>query len=84
MVATSVGDLPNVIADGVSGALVAPGDEAALAGTLTRLATQPDLRARLAREASAVVRARFGQDAMIDAYLDAYGLPVDARALPSA
>lgn len=80
VVATSVGDLPNVIVDGRSGRLVAPGDDAALADVLAHLASHADDRAALARAGRDVVAARFSQDGMIDAYLDAYGLAAAAPA----
>jgi glycosyltransferase involved in cell wall biosynthesis len=57
VVASRAGDLPDVIADGVSGMLVPPGDDAALADALARLARDPALRARLGAAArEAVVR----------------------------
>src|SRR5919106_1961926 len=47
VVATAVGGIPEVVADGVSGLLVPPGDPAALAVALGRLAASPALRARM-------------------------------------
>jgi glycosyltransferase involved in cell wall biosynthesis len=77
--ATRVGDLPDVIDDARSGYLLAVDDDSALAAVAERLAGQPSERARLGDTARAEVRARYSQDAMVDAYLDAYGLPSSAR-----
>lgn len=47
VVATRVGGVPEVVADGESGCLVPPEDVSALAGALARVANDADLRARL-------------------------------------
>ncbi len=55
IVAAGIGQLAQVITDGVTGLLYPPGDTAALAGVLSRLKGDPDLRGRLgqaAREAA--------------------------------
>jgi glycosyltransferase involved in cell wall biosynthesis len=49
--ATTVGGVPQVVTDGVNGLLVPPGDPAALAGALSRLCSDPDLRAKLGGQA---------------------------------
>lgn len=51
VVASRVGQIADVIEDGESGLLVAPGDPHALAGALARLHADADLRARLGRAA---------------------------------
>lgn len=51
VVASRVGQIADVIQDGESGLLVAPGDPRALAGALARLHADADLRARLGRAA---------------------------------
>ncbi|RFU20423.1 glycosyltransferase [Geodermatophilus marinus] len=48
VVASAVGGIPEVVRDGETGLLVPPGDVAALAAALDRLAGDPQLRARLA------------------------------------
>jgi glycosyltransferase involved in cell wall biosynthesis len=53
VVATNVGGIPEVVEDGVEGLLVPPEDPAALAEALSRLAADPELRARLAAAARA-------------------------------
>jgi glycosyltransferase involved in cell wall biosynthesis len=47
VVASRIGGLPEVVADGRSGLLVDPGDPKALAGALTRIANDDELRTRL-------------------------------------
>jgi glycosyltransferase involved in cell wall biosynthesis len=51
VVATLVGAVPEVFADGETALLVAPGDTVALAGAITRLMDNPELHATLARNA---------------------------------
>ncbi len=47
IVATEVGGVPDVVGDGVEALLVAPGEPAALAAALSRLAGNPELAERL-------------------------------------
>lgn len=44
VIATRVGDIPLMVPDGRCGLLVDPGDEEALANSMIRLATEPELR----------------------------------------
>jgi glycosyltransferase involved in cell wall biosynthesis len=59
VVAAAHGGLPEIIRDGVTGRLVAPGDHRALATTLAALADDPGQRERLGAAAAADVRGRF-------------------------
>ena len=59
VVATSVGGVPEMIEDGVSGLLVPPGDADALAEALRRLIKDAPLRARLAGAGRECVERRF-------------------------
>jgi sugar transferase (PEP-CTERM/EpsH1 system associated) len=72
VVATRVGGNPELVVDGVTGALVAPGDEAALAEALARYAGDPGLRR--AHGAAARTRAveEFSIEAMMKRYSDLY------------
>jgi glycogen(starch) synthase len=55
-IASNVGGNPEIVEDGVSGLLFDKGDAAALARAITRLATDPALRARLAAAGGAAGR----------------------------
>src|SRR5690606_37433342 len=56
VLATEVSGIPELIADGVTGILVRPGDPAALAAAIVRLGRDPELRRRLAAAGEARVR----------------------------
>ena len=59
MIATSVGGIPDMIEDGVSGLLVPPGDEAALTAAIVALLGDPARRRALGQAARERVAARF-------------------------
>lgn len=72
VVGSAHGGLPEIVADRVSGRLVAPGDARALAATLDELADDPAQRERLGAAAAADVRARFDPQQMLDAVQSLY------------
>jgi glycosyltransferase involved in cell wall biosynthesis len=80
VVASRVGGIPEVIADGENGVLVAPGDAQAFAAAVGRLADQPGLRARMVEEARRTVAERFSWQAAARAYLDLYRETLQAAA----
>jgi glycosyltransferase involved in cell wall biosynthesis len=51
VVATEVGGVPDIVSPEIEALVVAPGDAAALAAALGRLAADPELRERLGRAA---------------------------------
>ncbi len=67
VVASAHGGLPEMLRDGETGVLVAPGDAAALATAIAGLADDPQRRDALGTAARADVRARFSRAAMLDA-----------------
>jgi len=70
VVASRVGGIPEVI-EGVTGLLVEPGDPAALAASLKRVTTDPQLASSLAKAGAAVARARYDVGVMCAAYVEA-------------
>lgn len=64
-VATSVGGVPDVVQDGITGVVVGDGDEAALASGLIDLLANP-VKARRLGEAARERSARFGGDRLVD------------------
>ena len=65
VVATAVGGVPDVVADGETGILVPDDDTAALEAAMTRLAHAPDRRAELGRAARASV-GRYRSERLVD------------------
>lgn len=66
VVATAAGGTPEAVVDGETGLLVAPGDPEALAQAIGRLAQDEELRLRVGRNASRVVRERFDIGTYVD------------------
>lgn len=66
IVVTAVGHLPDLIEDGVSGLLVPPKDDRALAGAITRLLRDAELRAALGSNAAARARQSFSRERTVD------------------
>jgi glycosyltransferase involved in cell wall biosynthesis len=60
VVATRVGGVPELVADGQTGVLVSPGDIAAIADAMARLADNPALRRSLGEAARRAIGERFG------------------------
>jgi glycosyltransferase involved in cell wall biosynthesis len=71
-VATAVGGIPEQVEDGRNGFLVPAGDARALAERLTRLLSDPELRAHMGVQALESARRRFDLSRQADAYLDWY------------
>jgi glycosyltransferase involved in cell wall biosynthesis len=72
VVAAAHGGLPEMIRDGQTGALVVPGDAAALAAALRRFADDPGGARRLGDAAAADVAARFSSERMLTLVQEQY------------
>lgn len=68
VVATAVGSIPEMIADGAEGLLVAPGDEDALQQAITQIGTDAIRRGEMGRCARSRVERCFSEGAMVDSY----------------
>ena len=64
VVSTSAGVLPEVVENGVTGFVVPPGDEKAMADAITRLLVEPVTRTRMGSAARSTVVERFSTDEM--------------------
>lgn len=72
VVAARCGGIPEIVDDGVTGFLVAPGDVGAFASAVVRLLADRTLRDRLGRAGRGRVEERFAVDAHVAAVLEAY------------
>jgi glycosyltransferase involved in cell wall biosynthesis len=79
VLASAHGGLPEIIRDGETGRLVAPGDPAALARVAAELLDQPELRERLGAAASADVRERFSAARLLGSIQELYDSLLAAR-----
>src|SRR5262245_13368528 len=78
-VTTPVGAIPDVVVDGVTGCLVAPGDQAGLKRALVKLLLDRPYAARLGDAARRSAQARFGASRVIpllESLYEAAGLRV--------
>ena len=73
VVVSGVGGLAEVVVDGESGLVVAPGDAAALAAALARLLDDPAFRTRVAAAGQVRMTARHSIAAMAEGTLACYG-----------
>ncbi|MDP2912863.1 MAG: glycosyltransferase family 4 protein [Candidatus Omnitrophota bacterium] len=71
-VASNVGGIGNVIENGSNGILVPIGDSAAIAGAVSRLLDNPELRRKMGDSGRAVVREKFSLDSMTDKMIGVY------------
>ena len=71
-VATTVGGIPEVVEDGVTGLLVPPADPIALADALVRLADDPQQRRAFGQAAKARAERLFGVGQMVANFQDTY------------
>jgi glycosyltransferase involved in cell wall biosynthesis len=72
VVATAVGGLPDMVADGETGLLVPPGDPRALRAAIDRLLVDEELRRRLGAAARERITALAGWDRVVDSTIACY------------
>ena len=72
VIATRVGGIPDIVIDGQTGLLVPPGDPAALAAALERLARDRQLAARLGAAGYEHARTSFGWEAITERWERCY------------
>jgi glycosyltransferase involved in cell wall biosynthesis len=72
VVASAVGGIPELVQDGITGLLIATGDEAALAEALDRLLQDPELRRRLGAAGRQHATERFDIPRFHAAHLELY------------
>lgn len=72
VIATRVGGNPEVVRDGETGFLVAPGSEEGLARSIERLMTQPSLRSEMGRRAKKLARSSFTMDRVAGQFEELY------------
>jgi glycosyltransferase involved in cell wall biosynthesis len=82
VVATASGGIPEFVDDGVTGLLVPPADETALAGALDRLLGDAGLRARLAEAGRAAAEARFALPTRYELVADVFRRAAGPRQRP--
>lgn len=73
VVASNVSAIPEVVADGETGYLVRPTDDAALAGAIDRLLADPDEAERMGRRGRRRLEAEFSEDRMVERIVAVYG-----------
>ena len=87
-ISTRLSGIPELVVHERTGLLASPADPADLARQMQRLASDPDLRAALARAGAEHVRTEFSQDLNLDRLLShicpGYGAQVPSAALASA
>jgi glycosyltransferase involved in cell wall biosynthesis len=81
VVATRVAGIPEVVHDGSTGLLVAPGDSNALGDALARLVASASMRASLGAAARAYVLPRFGTSGYVEAVSSVYDRLLSAKGL---
>lgn len=72
VVATSVGQVPDLVEEGSTGHLVKPGDTRGLAEAICNIITTPDLGTRMGAHGYAKVAAGYSAELMAERYLDVY------------
>ena len=72
VIASNVGGITDVVYDGVNGLLVPPGDSAALAQAIKKLATDDMLRKEMGSKAKVIVDEKFNWDKIVNELITLY------------
>lgn len=72
LIATPVGAVPELVHDGQTGLMVAPGDPDALAGAIVRMLRNPELRLQLGTAGQQWIATEFSATGMAEKYLEVY------------
>jgi glycosyltransferase involved in cell wall biosynthesis len=72
VVATRVGGIPELVSDGVTGMLVRPGDDVALAGAIAQLVRNPGRARRMGQEGKRRIEEDFSVASMVEAMQSLY------------
>ena len=79
VIASHTGGIPEIIEPGVSGFLVPPADDGALAATLLRLLENPEARRAMGRSGRRRASDRFSRERMLSEYQDVYLALAESR-----
>jgi N-acetyl-alpha-D-glucosaminyl L-malate synthase BshA len=84
VIGCNVGGLPEVVRDGETGVLRAPGDIGGMAAAATGILTDAERWQAMSQHAAADARARFAEDAIVPQYEALYAKAVQDRPRPPA
>lgn len=79
VVASAVGGIPDMVDDGVSGVLVAPGDVLALADALEQVLADPAAAEAMARAGARLLAERYPPDVLVDQVEAVYADALESR-----
>ncbi|MEO5698278.1 MAG: TIGR03088 family PEP-CTERM/XrtA system glycosyltransferase [Burkholderiaceae bacterium] len=78
VIATDVGANAELVTHGESGEIVPPANDAALAASIVRLATQPERAAAMGRAGRLAAETKFSLESMVSAYRSLYDAQLEA------
>jgi glycosyltransferase involved in cell wall biosynthesis len=79
VIATTLGGLPDLVEDGVTGLLVPPNDPVELARAIAAVLKDPERSQRMGAQAAMLARERFARDRHLDALDDIYATALAAN-----
>jgi len=72
VIGSKTGGIPDIIADGINGLLVPPGDPEALASAIMKILNNHELAEKFAQEGLRTVKERFSWDKISDQFIEIY------------